>query len=88
MDWQTNKGKPWDNNVGIKNVFQDSSESSIRSDFVSKIKTIRTQNVNDVIGNLSINFLFSKFDDVKAFDMSVITENETVQYFFSFAVLY
>ena len=88
MDWQTNKGKPWDNNVGIKNVFQDSSESLIRSDFVSKIKTIRTQNVNDVIGNLSINFLFSKIDDVKVFDMSVITENKTVQHFFSFAVLY
>ena len=35
MDWQTNKGKPLDNNVGIKKIFQDSSESSLRSDCVS-----------------------------------------------------
>ena len=32
MDWQTNKGKPSDINVGIKEVVQDSSESSIMSD--------------------------------------------------------
>ena len=35
MDWQTNKGKPSDDNVGIKKIFQDSSESSVNSDCVS-----------------------------------------------------
>lgn len=58
MDWQTNKGKPLE-------VVQDSSWSSIRSDCVFKIKTIKTQNVNNVItGNLNINFLSPKFDDL------------------------
>ena len=31
MDRQTNKGKPSDDNVGIKKIFQDPSESSVRS---------------------------------------------------------
>ena len=58
MDWQTNKGKPLDIDVGIKEVAQDSCGSSLRSDCISKIKTIRTQNINNVIiGNLNINSL-------------------------------
>ena len=38
MKWQINKGKPSDIDV----IIQDSSGSSIRSDYVSKIKTIKT----------------------------------------------
>ena len=53
-----NKGKPSDIDVRIKEIVQDSSGCSIRSDCVSKIKTIRTQNVNGVIrSNLNINSL-------------------------------
>ena len=66
MGLQTNKGKPSDINVGIKEFVQDSSGSSIKFGSVSRIKTIRTQNVNSVIiDNLNINSLFSKFDDLK-----------------------
>lgn len=66
MDWQTNKAKLSDINGGIKEVIQDSSESSIRSDSVSKSKTKRTQNVNkDIIGNLNTNSFFSKYDDLE-----------------------
>ena len=75
MDWQTNKGKSLE-------VVQDSSWISIRSDCAFKIKTIKTQNVNNVItGNLNINSLSSKFDDLKMFmtgifDILVITETK------------
>ena len=68
--------------VGIKEVVHDSSGSSIKSDCVSKIKTIRTENVNNVtIGNLNINSLSSKYDDKKMlmtgmFDILVITETK------------
>ena len=63
---QTNKGKPSDINVGIKEFVQDSFGSSIKLGSVSKIKTIQTQNVNSVIiDNLNINSLLSKFDDLK-----------------------
>ena len=81
-DWQTNKGKPSDIDVGIKGVVQVSSGSSIRSDCVSKIKTIRTPNVNNVIiGNLNMNSFSSKFDDLKVlmtgmFDILVITKTK------------
>ena len=47
-----------DIDVGIKEVAQDSCGSSLRSDCISNIKTIRTQNINNVIiGNLNINSL-------------------------------
>ena len=66
MNWQTDKAKLSDINGGIKEVIQDSSESSIRSDSASKSKTKRTQNVNkDIIGNLDINSFFSKYDDLE-----------------------
>ena len=82
MDWQTNKGKPSDIDVGIKVVVQDSFKSSIRSDCVSTIKAITTQTVNNVvIGKLNINSLSSKFDNLKVlmtgmFDILVITETK------------
>ena len=53
---------------------------SLRSDCVSKIKAIRTQNVNNVIAaNVNINCFSSKFDDLKVlrtgmFDILVTTE--------------
>ena len=79
----TNKqGKPSDIDIGIKEVVHDSSGSSIKSDCVSKIKIIRTQNKSNVIiGNLNINSLSSKFDDMKMFmtgmfDILVITETK------------
>ena len=82
MDWQKNKGKPSNIDVVIKEVVQDSSGISIRSDCLSKIKTIKTENVNNIIiGNLDINFLSSKFDDLKVLmadmcDILVITETK------------
>ena len=80
MDRQTNRSRSSDVDVDIKEVVQDSSGSSIRSDCISRIKAIRTQNVN-VIGNLNINSLSSKFDDLKVlmtgmFDILVITETK------------
>ena len=66
MDWQTNNDKPSDINVQVKKIVLDSSGRSIRSDYVSKIKTIRTQNMNNfIMGNLDINSLVSKVDDLK-----------------------
>ena len=66
MDWQTNNDKPSDINVQVKKIALDSSGRSIRSDYVSKIKTIRTQNMNNfIMGNLDINSLVSKVDDLK-----------------------
>lgn len=81
MDWQTNKAKLSDINGGIKEVIQDSSESSIRSDSVSKSKTKRTQNVNkNIIGNLNINSFFSKCDDLEVLmtGMFYILISETI----------
>ena len=81
MDRQTNRSRSSDVDVDIKEVVQDSSGSSIRSDCISRIKAIRTQNVNVIIGNLNINSLSSKFDDLKVlmtgmFDILVITETK------------
>ena len=76
------QGKSSNIDEGIKEVVQDSSGSFIRSDCVSRIKTIRTRNVNSVInGNLNINSPSSKFDDLKVlmkgmFDILVITETK------------
>lgn len=43
-------------------------ESSLRSDFIYKIKVINTQNINNItIGNLNIKSLFSNYDDLKVF---------------------
>ena len=93
MDRQTNRSRSSDVDVDIKEVVQDSSGSSIRSDCISRIKAIRTQNVNVIIGNLNINSLSSKFDDLK-----VISErserylsnnrNKTGQHFSRFTVSY
>ena len=92
MDRQTNRSRSSDVDVDIKEVVQDSSGSSIRSDCISRIKAIRTQNVNVIIGNLNINSLSSKFDDLKVlmtgmFDILVIT-NKTGQHFSRFTVSY
>ena len=81
MDRQTNRSRSSDVDVDIKEVVQDSSGSSISSDCISRIKAIRTQNVNVIIGNLNINSLSSKFDDLKVlmtgmFDILVITETK------------
>ena len=81
MDRQTNRSRSSDVDVDIKEVVQDFSGSSIRSDCISRIKAIRTQNVNVIIGNLNINSLSSKFDDLKVlmtgmFDILVITETK------------
>lgn len=90
MDRQTNKSRSSDVDVDIKEVVQDSSGSSIRSDCISRIKAIRTQNVNVIIGNLNINSLSSKFDNLK-FLMKVCLISylsKTEQHFSSFSVSY
>ena len=59
MDLQTNNVKPLEIIVGIEEVFRDPFKSSIRSDSVSKVKAIWTQNVYNVIIDIKILLMLS-----------------------------
>ena len=59
MDLQTNNVKPSDIIAGIEEVFQDPFKSSIRSDCVSKVKAIWTQNVYNVIIDIKMLLMLS-----------------------------